>query len=416
MASKPLGNWFETEGRHLDTGSPLDRMFLTSLLCLGLLVLILKKDVLKEFSWSSAIRDNYWLMLLLGYMLISVFWSEIPFISFKRWIKELLAVVMAFLLLTEASPRQAFESVCRRVIYILLPFSLLLIKYFPVYGRDYDRWKGLEMWMGVTLQKNGLGRLCFISVFFLVWSLVSRRQGREISAVKYQNHIEVFLIILALYLLKGPSRTYPATAVVALVAGLIGYALLLWMKKHKTSYNKLPYAAFIATGITFGMVTVFIGGSNLGSITSSLGRSSTLTGRTEIWAALLPTALKRPILGHGFGGFWTSKTEALYIITESHNGYLDVLLHLGFVGLLLLSLFLVSSSRKAQNEMTNDFHWASLRVCFLVMAVIHNVTESSFNSLASHLMALLVFLAIASSAPSPYYAKISDTHLGTGQG
>src|SRR3989304_5890046 len=160
IASKPFGVWFMSAGADAEAGSPLDRAFLSVILCLGLLILASRK-----FSWSRAIKENSWLMLLVSYLLVSILWSDIPFISFKRWIREVVAVVMAFIVMTERNPRQALESILRRTVYVLIPFSLVLINYYSAYGRVYGRWSGELMWGGVTTQKNGLGRLCLISVF-----------------------------------------------------------------------------------------------------------------------------------------------------------------------------------------------------------------------------------------------------------
>src|SRR5512136_836579 len=68
-ASKPLGLWFHTAATDIESGSPLDQMFLILLLCLGLLVL-----VLRNFRLQEAIQENKWLMLLLCYMLVSTVW------------------------------------------------------------------------------------------------------------------------------------------------------------------------------------------------------------------------------------------------------------------------------------------------------------------------------------------------------
>ena len=218
------------------------------------------------------------------------------------------------------------------------------------------------MWIGVTTQKNGLGRLCLFPGFFLVWSLIRRWQGRDISVVKYQNHAEVFVLIITLWLLKGSSEgAYSATAIMALAVGLAVYVGLLRMKRHLIKFPTPPFATVIALGIAFGIVTVFVGGSTLGDLTSSLGRDSTLTGRTGVWAELLPVALQRPIVGHGFGGFWTYQTRWFtYSIGSAHSGYLDLLLNIGFVGLLIFSMFLLSSCRKGQKELNDDFDWPPL--------------------------------------------------------
>ena len=58
----------------LDEGSALDRVFISALLLIGLLILIKR-----HFNWTNGIKDNQWLMLLIGFMLVSVLWSDMPF-------------------------------------------------------------------------------------------------------------------------------------------------------------------------------------------------------------------------------------------------------------------------------------------------------------------------------------------------
>jgi len=172
IGSKPLGAWLQQPSESLEAGSPLDRLFLIILMSAALIVLFKR-----GFDWAGTIRENAWLVLLIMFMLISVVWSDIPGISFKRWIKEFQAVLIAFVVLSEPSARRAMESILRRTTYVLIPFSLLLIKYFPIYGVEYGRWSGSRYWIGVTLQKNGLARLCIISAVFLIWSLLRRWKG-----------------------------------------------------------------------------------------------------------------------------------------------------------------------------------------------------------------------------------------------
>src|SRR5439155_1194762 len=110
-------------------------------------------------------------------------------------------------------PREAMIAIFRRTAYVLIPFSLVLIKYYPFYGRIYTRWSGGEMWVGAALEKNGLGRLCMIAAFFLVWILVRRWKGRDRPVARYQTAIEVFLLLMTLYLLKGSENAYSATSI-----------------------------------------------------------------------------------------------------------------------------------------------------------------------------------------------------------
>ena len=375
----------------MESGSPMDRAFLSGILCLGLLIL-----AKRQFNWSNAIKENIWLMLLLGYMLISIFWSDMPFISFKRWIRQLIAVVMAFMVATEPEPRQALQSVFRRTIYVLIPFSYILIHYFPEYGRMYGHWSGALSWTGAAMQKNGLGRLCLFAAFFLIWTFIRKWQGRDIPAVRYQTYIEAFILILTFWLLGGPqhSFSYSATTNIAFIVGLSALIGLFWMKRRGTVLGPKTLIVIIAFIIVYGTVTPRIGGLSLLDVSSTFGRNETLTGRTVIWSRLVPLAMARPLLGYGFGGFWTTKMREL-TSSHAHNGYLDVVLNLGFFGLLLFAIFLLSCSRKAQRVMTQDFDWGALLICFLLMLVVHNITETSMAAFTSHLMVVPLFLAVS---------------------
>jgi len=118
--------------------------------------------------------------------------------------------------------------------------------------------------------------------------------------------------------------------------------------------------------------------------------------------------LQKPLLGYGFGGFWTDAMRSL-TSSHAHNGYLDVVLNLGFFGLLLFSIFLLSCSRKAQRLMTQDFNWGSFFICCLLMAVVHNIAESSIVGFTGGISAGLLFLAFTSmQAYTPGVSKKYD--------
>ena len=390
-AGKPLAVWFRSSAT--PESSPLDRTFLIVLICVALWILIQRR-----FGWFSAMKENPWLMVLIIFMLVSILWSNIPKISFNRWVREFQAILMAFVVLSEPLPRQAMESILRRTAYIHIPFSLLLIKYFPRYGVAYGRWEGGQTWTGVTSHKNGLGELCLIVVFFLVWTLVRRWQGNNPPVWKYQTYTEIFILVMAIWLLRGSGgRSYSLTSISALGIGLLVYWGFCLISKFGIKLGSRTIMTILAIIIIFGIIIIFTGGSSVGSLASSAGRDATLTGRTQVWASLLPVALQRPIVGCGFGSFWTPITKKVFDIPTAHSGYLDVLLDLGFVGILLISMFLLSSCRKAQRLLSHDFDWGTLWICYLIMAAVHNITESSFNSLTSLPTAVILFLSVCST-------------------
>jgi exopolysaccharide production protein ExoQ len=397
IASKPLGSWFGTGGESMEKGSEIDRVFLSVILFLSLLILIKR-----HFKWSNVVRQNAWLMLLIGYMFISILWSDIPFVSFKRWTKQLIALVISFLIATEPEPRQAIQSILRRIIYVLIPFSYILIHYFPEHGREYNRWSGELMWLGVTTQKNSLGLFCLFAAFFLIWSFIRRRQGKDPPATRYQTPIEAFILIVTLWLMGGPQHnfSYSATTNVAFSIGLSALIGLSWMKKHGIAIGSKALIVIVAFSVFYGTVTPFAGKLSVVDISSTFGRDETLSGRSEIWAELIPLAMKRPILGHGFGGFWTTEASQKARISAAHNGYLDIVLDLGFIGYILFFMFLLSCCQKARREMTTDSDWGICFFCYLLMAVVHNIAESSTVGIAGRLSAILLILAVSSSAGS----------------
>jgi len=389
VSTKALGTWFGSPVSSMEEGSPLDRNFLIILMCIAIWMLIKRKFVL-----SSALRENIWLVALFAFMFVSISWSTVPFVSLKRWIREIVAIIMGFVVLTEKNPKQAIECVVKRTTYILIPLSLLLIKYFPEYGVDYDRWSGARMWIGVADQKNNFGQLTAFAAFFLIWSLQRRWRLPDSPKIRFLTLADLFILILALYLSKGSEAGYSATSLVMLAIGLICYSGLLWLRKKGTILGQNIIIAFFAILIIYGALTPLIGRLPVGDITSSLGRDSTLTERTVNWAALVPLAMTKPVLGHGVGGFWTSDKIGKFYF-PAHNGYLEVVLVLGLVGLLLISIFLISLARKAQNQLTWEYDWGVLWLCWLTMALLNNITESSLNSFSNFLMAVPLWLSVS---------------------
>lgn len=105
----------------------------------------------------------------------------------------------------------------------------------------------------------------------------------------------------------------------------------------------------------FGAVLLYLFLGNFSAITQLLGKDPTMSGRTEIWRAAISSGLKQPILGFGFGAFWRgAQGESLnvYLTTgfalwQGHNGYLDLWLDLGLLGLGLFAITVFIACRDA---------------------------------------------------------------------
>lgn len=151
-------------------GSPIDAAIFFLLILAGVIILFRRK-----VDWTRVLTQNKWIWLYFLYCGISITWSDFPFMSFKRWIKELGNPIMALVILTEKRPYEAVGVVLRRLAFLLLPLSVLFIRYYPDLGRSYTP-QGVQMFTGVGVQKNSLGQMCLISGIYLSWNFVLKRK------------------------------------------------------------------------------------------------------------------------------------------------------------------------------------------------------------------------------------------------
>jgi O-antigen ligase len=105
--------------------------------------------------------------------------------------------------------------------------------------------------------------------------------------------------------------------------------------------------------------------------------------------------MQKPILGHGFGGFWSTPIRELAMVNEAHNGYLDVVLNIGFVGFFLFGMFLLSCCRRAQRKMRQNFDWGILLLCYILMTVVHNIAESTSVGITSEFSGVVLIMAVS---------------------
>src|SRR6266700_5720017 len=79
---------------------------------------------------------------------------------------------MALIVLTEPDPLETLTRLMKRCAYVIVPVSILFIKYYPELGRGFDQWSGGAVNTGITANKNALGGDCLILGFFFFWYLL----------------------------------------------------------------------------------------------------------------------------------------------------------------------------------------------------------------------------------------------------
>jgi exopolysaccharide production protein ExoQ len=356
-----------------EEGNPLDALIYLALILAGIGVLNQR-----QVSFSEVLRNNAWLMAFLAYCFIAIVWSEYPFVSFKRWIKILGHPIMVLILFTELDPEKALVWLMKRSAYILVPFSILAIKYYPEIGRKYDEWSGLPINCGIAQGKNQLGAICMLLGLFFFWLLLQTWRAPKSKGRRHELYLIGGLLFMIEWLFL---KAHSATSSLSL---LIGVAVILllgrrWVdKKLIGTYVILAVAALGVAELAFGIFE---------RVVDLSGHEATLIGRGELWRQLL--ALRtNPIFGVGFESFWLGDRLVLlhegrpWQPNEAHNGYLEIYLDLGLVGVLMLVGVIIATFRKVRLELSRNFEWGRFRLGFLVAVVFYNWTEASFRGLS----------------------------------
>jgi len=370
-----LGSPLVTNSATTAEGSPLDAAYFASLIVIGLVVLARRK-----LDAARLVQMNLLLTIFFVYGALSILWSDFPFVAFKRWVKTLGHPVMALIILTDPNPGLAFRALMKRCAFVLLPVSVLFIKYLPEYGRGFDQWSGAPSNSGVGNTKNGLGYICMTFGIFSIWTLLCRDEEDSSRARRLEVMLALVTLSMVLWLLAM------ADSATSLAGLIVGSATLLMLRFSPTARK------YIGTLVFGGLIAVLLidwAFDAYDKVIAALGRDTSLTDRTEVWADVL--ALQdRPVLGMGFESFWLgSRLEAMWQKwwwrpNQAHNGYIETYLNLGLVGIGLLAALLVSTFAKIKARVSDKFGFADLRLAFFFVILAFNYTEAGFK--AVHLM------------------------------
>lgn len=265
----------------------------------------------------------------------SVLWSIDPSMTVRRVI-----VLVCFFLGTAGlarllSPRDLMKLalVCSAVFLAMGFAAELALGTFRPWAGDY-RFSGTQH---PNTQGMNLAMLC-LSSFCL---------AREAN----RGRVALFALFAVgfLFLILTKSRTSCAAVLVALWP--------LWLLKYRPQVAVALGAGAcwaIAAGV-LGFLLVGVDVLQEAGDVALLGReeeAESLTGRIPIWTELAPYLTERPILGYGFGTFWTPEhieriTETLqWPIREAHSSYIDTILSVGLIGAAIMAVIVVAAMTK----------------------------------------------------------------------
>lgn len=290
---------------------------------------------MKASAIFRLLRAHPALLLLLLWTLTSSLWSVDPEISARRALSLIAnSLIVAFMVVT-LTPAQ----ILRLLITVVLSVLCLSIA-FAILMPDLAFMSDLDgAFRGVFTHKNAMGLYLFLTAMLMV---VGARTGVVSPRV-------ATLALATVAALVVPTKSSTALLLLVLLVAL-----------------HLPLAVaglprqLAAIGLTFlGLAALAVGLPLFlarNRIFMAFGRDPTLTGRTEVWAFVQGLIDQRPLLGYGYAAMFERKevTDHLFnavgwAAPNAHNGYLELWLGIGLIGLVLavglLALALVRAWR-----------------------------------------------------------------------
>lgn len=389
-SSRPISEWLGAPAGSAAyvEGSPLDRNVLTLLLICGLFVLSTRMKQVRAILHANAPIVTFFI-----YCGLSLLWSDFPFVVLKRWFRSVGDVVMILVIVTEPSWTDALKRVLMRIGFVLIPLSILFIKFYPSLGRRYSV-GGAPQWTGVGCDKNALGMLCMILGVSLLWRGITTYLHRGDEYRTRQLVTMSILFAMVLYLvLAVDSQT-------ALACFLMASVLIIVTALGPTFRKPLLVSFLVAGMLTVSFCVLFLGIG--GGALSSLGRDASLTGRTDVWETVLPFATN-PWVGAGFENFWIGerlesfKRLGLAGLNQAHNGYIEIYLNIGWVGIILLGIIIITGYRNIMEGLRTSPETSRLKLAFFFICLVYNFTEASFKMMSPVWM---MFLWAAMAVPN----------------
>ncbi|MGR4863745.1 O-antigen ligase family protein [Caulobacter sp. LARHSG274] len=318
--------------------------------------------------WRAPRLLSFWLpagllSLLIFWVFASAAWSLDPGTTNRRALAAAFTTLFGLYFAASFDGRRMAEIIA--VTFLVLAVGgLLAAVAYPKMGVQHDINAG--DWRGLWYEKNQMGAMMVYCALASMAAILAGSPRRKLFVLaialsaamivmsKSKTSLLALMIGLAGSLLLAATRRGPAMAVIVVWTGITvvaALALVLWLA---------PELAFKA-----------------------IGKDPSLTGRTEIWTALLRQSAKAPLTGYGYAVFWRLdsapanwiRKETGWLVPTAHNGWLDILAQLGWIGVGLCALVLGGALLVSlfRFHKVADGYWATL---FLAIFLLTTFSES----------------------------------------
>lgn len=362
---------------------PLNRLWFPPLLLLALAAFLgSRRAVPREYLGPLAA-----LGALAVLALVSAAWALDPLLSLKRLVMQVcIAGSVLFSVLALDRPRSALEPIFWLFAGVIA-INVAVVVSTPPGPIGHE---------GIYAQKNTLGAVAAMAIIFFGWRTSTGGLVGRFAAL-------IGIACCLFLLIESQSKT--SAALVVLVP-ILTLAIAVFCHPLRMAGGLVVVASAILFWI---MWTVYAAntGTSAQEVFGAVTGDPTLTGRTEIWAFSADYVRNAPLLGYGFQSFWNigpaspNLAEAPSFIAKmpnSHNGYVDMALQLGFAGLAIFLLLVFALANETGRLLRQDTRLGALMIALLVFCILHNFLETQwFEGFAA---GGILFMLVLSIGPS----------------
>lgn len=298
--------------------------------------------------------------------ILSALWSQDPARSLTFGTCYLFDTLFAFYLAARYDVEEIMDLVKMSGVAVAL-LGLVLIFTLPQYAVS-SALRDAGAWQGIFPDRTSAAK-CL--TFLLSPALILKRRDLTWSRLAY-------ICLLTLMIVKA----HAVTAIVAVITLVIAMGALRIIGRVEDRAASLFIGLMGLVAVLLAVAGPFLAAALLGV----LNRDATLTGRTDVWAAVIRSILKRPFLGYGYYAFWLGTNgESANVIDATgwmfgyaHNCILEVFLQLGLVGVAVLVFTFIQAVRNAwicaRARMSANVEWY---VGVLILIVLYNIDEAT---------------------------------------
>lgn len=317
-----------------------------------------------------------------AFVLLAAFsaaWADYREIALESAVALVLGLLSADAVRTYLKPDQILrwlDIAFKLVIFV----SLALMVVAPAIAIEH-RWPNVGALTGIYIHKNHLGTVAAFGFITLLYA----PRARTFPKARFLFWLAAYGAVIVL--------VKSSTAIILVTIALIAVFLLRQVARAKPSTR-----GFRLVGISVLVIgTAFLALIFADQLLGLVGRDLTFNGRGRIWAGVLKASSVQPELGYGWESTFRQGTKASdiimgytgWLVPHAHNGFLSVLLQLGWVGVIIFGLMVarafVKTLKRIVVEPSAFSRWSFLVVVFYI---VNNIADNRVDGISWFLFAV----------------------------